>query len=153
MGCRRMLPKSLRTLQMNEFLSSVKHYRVPDLVQDWPETPKVVLVHKKPAPDEQAFLEKMTAAFQWKSDGILQVHHPAGSPVNYQLLWAKPTIKLVLLFGLPAAEIGIHIQSRPYHLSPCYPFLVYVTDSLDQVAKSREMKTKLWNDLQKLDLS
>ncbi len=146
------LPASLNPLHMKEFLATVKHYRVPDLVQDWLESPKVVLVHKKPAPDEQAFLEKMTAAFQWKPEEILQVHHPAETAVNYQLLWAKPALKLVLLFGMPPAEIGIHIQARPYQLAPCHPFHLYFVDSLDQVARSREMKAKLWNDLQKIDL-
>lgn len=138
---------------MNEFFTPIQHHRLPDLKDEWPASPRAVLVHKKPAPDEQVFLEKMTAAFHWKSEDILQVHHSGDALVNYQLLWARPGIKLVLVFGISLTDLGLHIQAKPYHLTPCHPFHLYFVDSLDQVARSREMKAKLWNDLQKLDLS
>ena len=95
----------------------------------------------------------MTAAFHWKPEDVFQVQHTDKAQVNYQLLWAKPGIKLVLVFGIPLADLGIHIQAKPYHLTACNPFQLYFVDSLDQVARSREMKAKLWNDLQKMDLS
>ncbi len=138
---------------MDEFFAPLKHHRLPDLEHEWPASPRAVLVHKRPAPDEQVFLEKMTAAFHWKPEDVFQVQHIDKAQVNYQLLWAKPGIKLVLVFGIPLADLGIHIQAKPYHLTPCNPFQLYFVDSLDEVARSREMKAKLWNDLQKMDLS
>lgn len=138
---------------MDEFFAPLKHHRIPDFQDEWPGSVKAVLVHKRPTPDEQVFLEKMTAAFHWKPEALLQVQYTPETRVNYQLLWARPGIKLVLVFGITLPDLGIHIQAKPYHLTPCHPFQLYFVDPLDQVARSREMKAKLWNDLQKMDLN
>lgn len=138
---------------MNHFLQSSGHYSIPDLDTSWNDAGELILVHSRLAPDELAFTEKMIQAFDWPGiRSFHQVFNPE-TELNYQLLWARKQIRLVILFGIPPGDVGLNILLKPYQLSFIDPFYIYLTDPVDQLANHRVNKVKIWNDLKELLLT
>jgi hypothetical protein len=138
---------------MNHFLQSSRHYSIPDLDTSWNDAGEVILVHSRLAPDELVFTEKMIQAFDWP--GISSSHQVYDSEIdlNYQLLWARKHIQLVILFGIPPGDVGLNILLKPYQLTYIEPFYIYLTDPVDQLANHKVNKGKIWKDLKALLLT
>jgi len=132
---------------MYHFIQSFDHYSIPDFNQKWDKAGEVVLVHTKLAPDEEVFADKMIQAFGWPGWVSSHHNHNPDLKTNYQFLWAQKQIRLVILFGISPAGLGLNIQIKLYQLTYLDPFYIYITDPIERLAKNKENKGRIWNDL------
>ncbi len=140
---------------MQYFIDQITHYHVQEHDHESMDlNPAVVLIHSPLAPDVMAFLEKMLTAFNWPLDHCHHIIINHEQPTaNYQLLWRKKELKLVLSFGIPIAHIGLFFLAKPYTLTPIGKNMIYLADPLEKIALHKELKSKIWNDLKSFHLT
>ncbi len=139
---------------MKYFIDQIKHYQInePDVHYSTMHS-RIVVVHQHIAPDLMAFLEKMLGAFGWPLE---QCHHLTWtgeeSDDNYRLLWGNKNVKLVLSFGVPFHSIGIFSLAKPYTITSAGSCMLYSADALEKIAPSKDLKSRIWNDLKSLNI-
>ena len=75
---------------------------------------------------------------------------PPESPIRLAAYCRGSNISEVLIFGLPPASLGLHIQGPAYHPLSIGGLHIIFAPSLDKIAGSKEMKLQLWQGLQNL---
>lgn len=104
--------------------------------------------------ENQAFVAKVLAAAQLnlEQDTLLS-EIPAGEPraIAPDIRELRP--QFVLVFGIPAAQIGLSVQITPYQPLEYYGVRWLFADPLSVLAPDKNKKTQLWAALQKMFLT
>ncbi|MEM9884749.1 MAG: hypothetical protein AAF849_02585 [Bacteroidota bacterium] len=110
--------------------------------------PLLVLVAAKTFDEEaQTLLGKMLTAIQLEMDKdifLLQIRNDEA--IHFH---SYPCLG-VLSFGIPLNQLGIHYRMQSYQLLDYDGRQFLKVDALSKIAKDRNLKTALWNELKKL---
>ncbi|MDX1910615.1 MAG: hypothetical protein SFV22_03970 [Saprospiraceae bacterium] len=104
--------------------------------------------------ENRTFVTKVLAAAQLNlaQDTMLSEIPPGEARTIATDLREKKPMQ-VLVFGIPAEQLGLHLQTNPYQpLSFCGAQWLFA-DALSVIAPDKNKKTLLWGALQKMFLS
>ncbi len=100
------------------------------------------------ATNNRIFLTKVLSAVQLNLDqDTLFVELPAGQPVGLLMDTRRKKPEYVLVFGVPAPQLGLNMAITPYQPFVFQQMTFLFADALPALEMSKEKKGQLWTAL------
>ena len=108
----------------------------------------ISLVDPPAAANNRIFLTKVLSAAQLNLEqDTLFVELPAGQPVGLLMDLRQRKPEFVLVFGVPAAQLGLNMTIVPYQPFVFQQMTFLFADALPTLALDKEKKGQLWTAL------
>jgi hypothetical protein len=102
------------------------------------------------ADKELAFLSGLLTACELTMADIALVNFFQNNAINYQELIDKLQSKKILIFDIPATDLGLPFTIPIFQIQNFGEQLYLLSPSLTQIQTSKELKKQLWECLQKI---
>ncbi len=104
--------------------------------------------------DNLELLTKILSAVHYRlPEDILMLAIEDQQPSSFTTIQNSQNIKDVLVFGIPAVQLGLHFQIQNYQAIQFTDCRFLFVDDLQDIATTKELKGKLWQCLQQLFLT